>query len=459
MQMAKGSPFDTSSRLYVEASSRLMRDNPVVIDHIDLAQGIPSLPRAPQSAGRLIFFWWRDVPIGMAEIPPALLPMRSAVLREIVLDKSAVAVGSWLFEEDFRPPLRGEGSPVVEPGPGILGGLEHPLQRLEERVRKFEEASSKHSVSLVICTRERPDDLRRCLASITTLDREADEVIVVDNAPRTDRTRGVVESFSGTEVRYVLEMRPGLSAARNAGIRASSGDIVAFTDDDVEVHPKFLRRLCAPFEDPAVMAVTGNVFPVELETEAQRLFQWNYGGLGFGFRPMTYDADFMKRTQWKGTPAWYIGMGANMAFRREVFARIGGFDERLGAGTSGCSEDSEMWYRILASAWKCRYEPTAVAYHRHRRSGEELRSQLYAYMRGHVAALFVQHERHGHRGNLRRAFITLPSYWGRWGLRRLLGRGGGPIFLATQVRGGAAGIVYYLRHRRHPSAPRCDFRS
>jgi cellulose synthase/poly-beta-1,6-N-acetylglucosamine synthase-like glycosyltransferase len=77
------------------------------------------------------------------------------------------------------------------------------------------------------------------------------------------------------DIRYVQEPRPGLSVARNTGIRQSKGDIIAFTDDDVTVHPNWIARLQQSFPDPQVMAVTGLVLPAELETEAQFIFEKN----------------------------------------------------------------------------------------------------------------------------------------------------------------------------------------
>jgi len=95
-------------------------------------------------------------------------------------------------------------------------------------------------------------------------------------------------------------------------------------------------------------------------------------------------------------PVWRIGAGANMAFSRNVFSRIGLFDERLGAGASGCSEDSEFWYRMLAAGMAIAYQPRAVVWHSHRVDRDAFGSQMKQYMRGHVAALLVQFEKHRH---------------------------------------------------------------
>ena len=112
--------------------------------------------------------------------------------------------------------------------------------------------------------------------------RGPDQVVVVDNASCDDgRTRAVALAAG---VDYVREDRPGLDIARNRGVRAATGDIVAFTDDDVRLHPRWLERLTAAFDADRIMAVTGLVLPAELETPAQIHFE-KYWGFGRGYRP------------------------------------------------------------------------------------------------------------------------------------------------------------------------------
>src|SRR5690348_9913012 len=92
------------------------------------------------------------------------------------------------------------------------------------------------------------------------------EILVVDNAPSSDATRDLV-SARYPRVNYVVEPRPGLDWARNRAISAASGEILAYTDDDVVVDPGWVRALARAFaEDPEAMAVTGLVVPFELET-------------------------------------------------------------------------------------------------------------------------------------------------------------------------------------------------
>jgi len=90
-----------------------------------------------------------------------------------------------------------------------------------------------------------------------------------------------------------------------------------------------------------------------------------------------------------GVPVWEIGAGANMAFRKSIFDLVGYFDERLDVGASGCSGDSEFWYRILAEGWNCFYQPKAYVYHQHREEAKDLNHQLFSYMRGQVSSLLV----------------------------------------------------------------------
>src|SRR6202035_4213364 len=110
--------------------------------------------------------------------------------------------------------------------------------------------------------------------------------------------------------------------------------------------------------------------------------------------------------------------------RRTVFGQIGLFDERLGAGAAGCSEDSEFWYRILDGGGVCAYVPGAAVHHYHREDIESLRRQIYFYMRGHTAALFAQFSDSGRWSNLHRVFLELPFYYGELLLRWLVGGDG-----------------------------------
>ncbi|MGV7215577.1 glycosyltransferase family 2 protein [Bradyrhizobium sp. UFLA05-112] len=300
------------------------------------------------------------------------------------------------------------------------------------------------SASVVICTRDRPDELSRCLLSLPQQTHPPREIIVVDNASRDQRTRDVALAAGVT---YVREDRPGLDIARNAGALRATGDIVAYTDDDVLLHPGWLEQLTCAFDSPQIGAVTGLVLPAELATEAQRHFE-TYWGFGKGYCEQDYDGTVFRSHSDRVLPAWDIGAGASMAFRRDVFQTVGLFDERLDVGQAGCSGDSEYWYRLLAGGYTCRYTPASVAFHFHRRTMDGLASQIYHYMRGHAAALLVQYERTGISANRRLAYYQKP----RWYLYRLLrkvmeGDSVRDRFLKEEVTGYLAGLLFYHRRR------------
>ncbi len=378
------------------------------LHHQDIAVPLLPVPAEPGAAGATLTLWLQGVPLGRLDYLAAELPVASGALAAAIPRAIAPAVGDRLFGQGFagRLPIRG---PVEEPVPPLGAILAEPtlLERLRATLA-LPAVAPGEGLSVVVCTRDRPEQLERCLASLDGAAGVA-EVVVVDNGSQGEATRLVVARHPG--VRCLVEPRPGLSLARNTGLAAARQPIIAFTDDDVVVHADWAPRLLAAFSAPEVMCVTGLVLPTALETEAQLVFERELGGFGQGLQRMDYDAAFFRRMQRFGAPVWRIGAGANMALRRRAVELVGGFDPRLGAGAAGCSEDSELWYRLLAAGTTCRYEPAAVVFHEHRREWQDLQRQMHAYMRGHVTALLLQYGQHRHAGNLRRLLLSLPRYY------------------------------------------------
>lgn len=391
---------------------------PMDVVHLDLAtRSLDALAmRDPSRRATHVVLWWRDLPLGELELA-AGAPPGVAALRTMAAAAVVPAVGQRLLGDWFDPPLPERRASRPRPAPpsvAALAGLREPLAHLdapEPADTAADGAAARQTVSVVLCTRDRPVQLRRALAALSRLDPPPGEVVVVDNAPRTGATQQVVVQFPG--VRRVVEVRPGLSRARNTGVAASAGEIIAFTDDDAEVWPSWAQHLAGAFTDPEVMVVTGLVVPGGLDSAGQVVFERHMGGFGQGYRRRTFDRRFFAGMRPYGVPVWRIGAGANMAVRRRVFEQLGGFDERLGAGAAGCSEDSELWYRVLAHGWACRYEPAAAVSHHHRSDLAGVRQQAFHYLRGHVTALAVQYRRHRHPGNLRRALLHMPRWHGR----------------------------------------------
>jgi glycosyltransferase involved in cell wall biosynthesis len=230
---------------------------------------------------------------------------------------------------------------------------------------------------VVVCTRDRPDALARCLDSLRAVDDASSDVVVVDNAPSSEATARLVAELAAhwTGVRYVREDRPGLDWARNRGLAEARGSVVAYTDDDVRVDSDWLRAMRRAFDDPQVSLVTGLVLPAELATDAQVIFEDWYGGMGKGMRPATWRGPDLSPIQRIGTH--HLGLGANMAVRRVWLEQLGGFDTALDVGTpSHGSGDLDLFHRTLLAGGTARYEPTALVWHYHRREMAALRRQL-----------------------------------------------------------------------------------
>jgi GT2 family glycosyltransferase len=212
---------------------------------------------------------------------------------------------------------------------------------------------SEPSLSVVVCTHNRPADLERCLAGLAALRRPTD-VVVVDSA--SDPPVEALVATHGERARYVYEQRPGLSAARNRGVQETAGDIVAFLDDDAIPAPDWADELLAAFERPEIGCAGGECRP---RFEAERP-PWLSDSL-LAFAGITSFGGDFRRARSRGE--WPFG--ANIAFRRAALAQAGGFSEELGrSGASLLSyEDTAMIERVVAAGWEVWLRPSAIVDH------------------------------------------------------------------------------------------------
>ncbi|MGE5846426.1 MAG: glycosyltransferase [Ignavibacteria bacterium] len=287
----------------------------------------------------------------------------------------------------------------------IISSYSLPLVPVSEKKR----LRNNIKISIIIPTFNRPADLMNCLNSLNTIkiEREA-EIIVVDNNPASQSAAEVVNQFEN--VRLIGEERKGLSSARNRGIRECKGEIAVFIDDDVIVSSSWLENLLEPFNNPSVMCVTGNVFSLEQETKAERLFEL-YGGLGRGDAAEEYGPDWFGKNKVYALPTWELGATANAAFRIKIFneEKIGLLNEALGAGTpSGCSEDTYLFYKILKAGYSIYYQPAAYVFHKHRKKTIEFYKQIFNYSKGHVAYNLLTFFNDKDKRGLVRIFYELP---------------------------------------------------
>lgn len=220
------------------------------------------------------------------------------------------------------------------------------------------------SVSIVIATKGRLDGLQRLFASLTKIPDWQEirpEVIVGNNADDPSLARSVRELVEAIDrqvggVRHLREENPAQLRAKcrtqNIAIGQVGGDIVAFIDDDVEVTPQWLRAVCDFFADGAFDAMQGSILiPPAMQNDQEFLRVYHrYRTIPF----VQYEPRVMEITTLTG---------ANMAMRRQLFSRVGLFDERLGPGRSGISEDVEFAQRINRHGGRIGYEPRAAVYH------------------------------------------------------------------------------------------------
>lgn len=240
-------------------------------------------------------------------------------------------------------------------------------------------------MTAAVCTRDRPEGLRALLASLHDQEYKRLRILVVDNAPSDDRTRVLVTELAREyPVEYVTEPRPGLSWARNRAVEAAQTEVLAWADDDEICDRWWAAELARGFvEVPGSGAVTGLVFPAELETCSQLWFELYSGvGRGRGFSR----AVFSEQTAHLQSPLYPLppfGVGGNMAFRRDAVESIGGFDVALGPGTvSMDGDDTAALSVLMLNGGTIVYQPSAIVHHRHRRDEAVLRHLFLGYGRG-----------------------------------------------------------------------------
>lgn len=245
-------------------------------------------------------------------------------------------------------------------------------------------------ISVVICTFDRPDSLLRAVNSVLASDYPDFELVVVDNAPDRPSTKQAVDQITDPRVRYEAEPRAGLSYARNHGLAAAGGELIAFTDDDVEVDPGWLSALNAAFAaQPKVGLVTGLVPAAELDNEFQQRFD---AAVHWSTELTRRSYDLGKNRMAKPTFPFRtgrMGAGANFAVSRECARAVGEFDTALGAGAPcGGGDDLDYFLRVIMRGWTLSYEPSALVWHHHRADGESLLKQVSAYGSGATAYAF-----------------------------------------------------------------------
>jgi GT2 family glycosyltransferase len=228
-------------------------------------------------------------------------------------------------------------------------------------------------VSVVICAYNAETTMRACLDSLQQLRYPAYEVVVVDDGS-TDRTGEIADEYEGIHV--IHQENKGLSAARNVGIAASTGEIVAYTDSDCVVDPDWLHYLVATFLASGHSAVGGPNLPPPEDSLVAACVAGSPGG------PLHVLLD--------DEEAEHIP-GCNMAFRREVLEEIGGFDPIYRAA----GDDVDLCWRLQDKGYQIGFSPAAVVWHFRRNTVKAYVGQQRGYGKAEALLYF----RHPHRFN------------------------------------------------------------
>jgi len=293
--------------------------------------------------------------------------------------------------------------------------------------------------SVIVCTRDRPDALDRCLAALGHQDYPSLDVIVVDNAGSDSATREIARRHGA---RYVFEPDRGLSRARNRGVSVSTADVVAFVDDDAVPAPGWLASLAREFADSKVSAATGKIVLKAPTDDPALLAECRAYAERRGDERIVLD---------RRHPRWFvlcnfggIGDGGNMAFRRSDVSLWMGFDVRLGRGALiDGGEDQHAFFSLIARGGRMVYTPLAVVEHPTPATSGELRERRrrdVSNAAAYVTLLCVEHWEY---------WPTIAAHLGRWLVRRpVSGTAAAPL-----VSGGEAmrlrwsGLLLYLRSR------------
>lgn len=221
-----------------------------------------------------------------------------------------------------------------------------------------------YQASIIVCTYNRRKMLKECLNSLFNQDYPMDklQIIVIDSSD--DFNNDCPKEYqkqTPCNLKYLYQEPRGISSARNAGIRAASGNIICFIDDDCLAEKTWVRNLLHCFgSDEKLGGAGGKVLPFEPRNTVERV--------SMNFFNQEYSINSQSHI-----------IGCNMAYRGDLLKAIGGFDENFKA-----SEDNDMGIRVSLLGYKLNYVDNAIVYHKHRTTLSGLLKQHFNYGRGNI---------------------------------------------------------------------------
>jgi glucosyl-dolichyl phosphate glucuronosyltransferase len=315
--------------------------------------------------------------------------------------------------------------------------------------RRENEKPAFMKITVILCTCNRSQSLAKALESIAQSampDSVPWNVLVIDNNS-VDDTRKAAQDFCSrfpNRFHYLFEPRQGKSYALNTALREADGDLFAFVDDDVVVDAHWLRNLTAPLEDRLWSGVGGRILPERGFTPPL----WLDVNAKNALAPLAIFDLGNEAGELHDTP-----FGANMAFRKEMFVKHGGFRTDLGPrpGNEIKNEDSEFGSRLLTAGERFWYEPAAVVFHSvpaQRMRQRHFRQWWFDKARADI-------RQYGEAPNTRWYLLGVPLYLFRrlvvWTVRWIWTPHPARRFSARAKVSKAAGAIYECYHRPRKS--------
>lgn len=280
------------------------------------------------------------------------------------------------------------GHPITDWAFGVVTAERHPKAAQAVLASHYGQqalrpAAALPRVSVVVCAYNAERTLNSCLAALQQLRYPDLEVIVVDDGSR-DRTAAICAAYPF--IHLIRQSNQGLSAARNVGLQAASGSIVAYTDADCDVDPDWLTYLVATLESSGAVAAGGPNYPPPEDSLVPSCVAVSPGG------PTHVLLD--------DAVAEHIA-GCNMAFRADVLRNLGGFDRQFRAA----GDDIDICWRLQDLGYTIAFSPAAMVWHYRRCRVRDYLKQQQGYGRAE-ARVFVKH----------------PGRFNRFGQARWIGR-------------------------------------
>ncbi len=264
-----------------------------------------------------------------------------------------------------------------------------------------------YEMSVIVCTRNRPEHLRKCIASLLKQSAKPKEIIIVDDASdeRIDTMQMLNAIFSSIqnkvsnilseniEIKYMRnKRRQGIVKSRNLGIAVTKGDVVAFIDDDGYAHKDWIKNLSKHYKSRRVLGVGGPVVEIGRNVETKSQFKrisyiTRHGDVEHNYRVRKF-----KDTKNLRVANVRFLMGGNMSFRRTMLLSLKGFSTRYKGNYY--REETDMCMRA-SKIGKIVFEPSVVTYHNTAKHGGtrdimSMEKFFYWYFRNTVI-LFFRH--------------------------------------------------------------------